>query len=139
MAASTVDKLFDELGKMTVLELVDLKIDAMEPGGLKNAGPAALDEIFAEVGGSDAKRLEAAGKALAYLRSGGDAKAMIDAARRLVFLKHPDLVGVVEALADHATLADTLEACGVEPSRRSDFATASGSLIESEMVRDRPR
>jgi putative mycofactocin binding protein MftB len=59
--------------------------------------------------------------------------------RRLVFLKHPDLVAVVEALAEHATLGHTLEACGVEPSRRSAFATAIGSLIESEMVRDRPR
>ena len=28
--------------------------------------------------------------------------------RRLVFLKHPDLVRVVEALADHPTVADTL-------------------------------
>ena len=28
--------------------------------------------------------------------------------RKLVFLKHPDVVRVVQALADHDTLADTL-------------------------------
>jgi putative mycofactocin binding protein MftB len=34
--------------------------------------------------------------------------------RRLVFLKSPDVLAVVRALGDHATLADALSACGVE-------------------------
>ena len=31
--------------------------------------------------------------------------------RRLIFLKHPDVVRVVRALGDHAPVADTLRAC----------------------------
>jgi putative mycofactocin binding protein MftB len=57
--------------------------------------------------------------------------------RRLVFLKHRDLVAVVEALGEHATLADTFDACGVERHRRPAFETAIASLIESDMLRHR--
>lgn len=57
--------------------------------------------------------------------------------RRLVFLKHRDMVRVAEALADHPTLAATLEACGVAPSRWTSFATAFTSLHRSEIVRER--
>lgn len=57
--------------------------------------------------------------------------------RRLVFLKHLDVVRVVEALDDHDTVADALEACDIDPSRHDAFATAIASLLESEMLRDR--
>jgi putative mycofactocin binding protein MftB len=57
--------------------------------------------------------------------------------RRLVFLKHPDLVRVVEALSAHGSLADALQACSIGPQRRATFVQAIASLIESEMVRDR--
>jgi putative mycofactocin binding protein MftB len=57
--------------------------------------------------------------------------------RRLVFLKHPDMVAVARALADHPSLAATLDACGVAPSRWSSFATAFTSLQRSEIVRER--
>ena len=33
--------------------------------------------------------------------------------RKLVFLKHPDVVRVVRSLDDHPTLADTLRACDI--------------------------
>ena len=33
--------------------------------------------------------------------------------RKLIFLKHPDMVRVVKALGDHDTLADALRACGI--------------------------
>jgi len=68
----------------------DWKIDALEPGTIKADGPRAIEEVFAEVGGDENKRRESAGKALAYLRAGGDAKSLINAARRLVFLKGND-------------------------------------------------
>jgi large subunit ribosomal protein L7/L12 len=42
MAASTVDKLFDELGKMTVLELVDLKKKIEDEWGITAAAPVAV-------------------------------------------------------------------------------------------------
>ncbi len=57
--------------------------------------------------------------------------------RHLVFLKHPDMVKVARALADHATLADALAACGVEPRRWPAFAAAFESLLASEVVRER--
>jgi large subunit ribosomal protein L7/L12 len=42
MAASTVDKLFDDLGKMTVLELVDLKKKIEDEWGITAAAPVAV-------------------------------------------------------------------------------------------------
>src|SRR5690606_35151335 len=33
--------------------------------------------------------------------------------RKLIFLRHPDVVRVVESLHEHATLADALRACGI--------------------------
>ena len=59
--------------------------------------------------------------------------------RRLVFLKHPDVVRVVEALADHASVAEALDACSITPARRPAFERALASLLESEMVHDRAR
>jgi putative mycofactocin binding protein MftB len=58
--------------------------------------------------------------------------------RRLVFLKHPDVVRVVRALAAHATVADALTACQIAPARYPAFEQALTSLIESEMLHDRP-
>lgn len=57
--------------------------------------------------------------------------------RRLVFLKHPDVVRVVGSLADHATVADTLVACGIAPVRYGAFERALASMIDSEMLYDR--
>ena len=59
--------------------------------------------------------------------------------RRLVFLKHPDVVRVVESLADHPTVADALTACEIEPRRWPAFERALTSLLDSEMLHDRPR
>ncbi len=58
--------------------------------------------------------------------------------RRLVFLKHPDMVAVASHLAEHPSLAATLAACQVAPNRWPSFASAFESLISSEVVRERP-
>jgi mycofactocin biosynthesis protein MftB len=58
--------------------------------------------------------------------------------RRLVFLRHPDIVAVVRGLGDRLSLADTLRACGVEERRWSSFVQALSSLEASEIVRARP-
>jgi large subunit ribosomal protein L7/L12 len=42
MAASAVDKVFDELGKMSVLDLVDLKKKIEEEWGVTAAAPVAV-------------------------------------------------------------------------------------------------
>jgi hypothetical protein len=54
-----------------------------------------------------------------------------------VFLKHHDVVRVVESLASHANLAAGLGACGIAPHRHPAFERAIGALIDSEIVRDR--
>jgi putative mycofactocin binding protein MftB len=57
--------------------------------------------------------------------------------RRLVFLQHVDMVTVAQSLADHPTLAEALEACGVDRRRWPSFAKAFESLMKSEIVRER--
>jgi putative mycofactocin binding protein MftB len=58
--------------------------------------------------------------------------------RKLVFLKHADVVRVVESLADHDTVADALAACGIDERRWPSFDRALTALYESEMLHDRP-
>ncbi len=57
--------------------------------------------------------------------------------RRLVFLKHLDVVRVVQALDQHDSVGDAFEACRIESHRRPAFEKALASLIESEMLHDR--
>ena len=57
--------------------------------------------------------------------------------RRLVFLKHLDMVNVAKNLSLHPTLAATLQACDIAPSRWPSFVTAFQSLLSSEIVRER--
>jgi putative mycofactocin binding protein MftB len=59
--------------------------------------------------------------------------------RRLVFLKHPDIVSVVGALADHRSVRSALTACGVDERRWPGFVSALASLEHSEIVRERTR
>jgi putative mycofactocin binding protein MftB len=56
--------------------------------------------------------------------------------RRLIFLKHPDVVQVVQTLGHHATVAETLAACGIERGRWPSFVTALESLLSSEVLRE---
>ncbi len=57
--------------------------------------------------------------------------------RKLVFLKHPDVVRVVQSLAEHDTVADTLTACSIDERRWPAFDRALTSLYESDMLYDR--
>jgi len=57
--------------------------------------------------------------------------------RKLSFLKHPDLLRVLEQLDNEPTLADALEAAGVDRSRWPSFLRALDTLEDSEMVRAR--
>jgi mycofactocin biosynthesis protein MftB len=56
--------------------------------------------------------------------------------RRLVFLKHPDVVRVVRALGDHDTVAGALRACGIDEARWPSFVSALESLLNSEVLRE---
>jgi putative mycofactocin binding protein MftB len=57
--------------------------------------------------------------------------------RKLIFLKHPDIVDVVRGLADHATLREALIAAGIAEARWPVFERAVASLVESEMLGER--
>ncbi|MGZ4702874.1 MAG: mycofactocin biosynthesis chaperone MftB [Ilumatobacteraceae bacterium] len=58
--------------------------------------------------------------------------------RRLVFVKHHDVVAVARQLAAHPSLSAALRACGIAESRWPSFAKAFATLNESEVVRERP-
>lgn len=57
--------------------------------------------------------------------------------RKLVFLKHPDVVAVLQDVATYETLADTLRAHNVAPQRWESFVQAINSLEISEIIRVR--
>src|SRR5881396_3517220 len=58
MAANAVDKVFDELGKMSVLDLVELKKKIEEEWGITAAAPVAVAAAGAPAGGGDGAAVE---------------------------------------------------------------------------------
>ncbi|CAB4553272.1 MAG: mycofactocin biosynthesis chaperone MftB [Actinobacteria bacterium] len=57
--------------------------------------------------------------------------------RRLVFLRHPDMVKVVSTIGQHSTIRDALHATGVDQARWPAFISALSSLTTSEIIRVR--
>ncbi len=57
--------------------------------------------------------------------------------RRLVFLRHPDVLRVVRSLDGCVTVSDALRACAIDVARWPSFARALESLVRSEVLRDR--
>jgi putative mycofactocin binding protein MftB len=57
--------------------------------------------------------------------------------RRLVFLQHADMVALARSLAVHHTLAEALDACGIDRGRWPSFTTAIQSLMKSEIIVER--
>lgn len=61
--------------------------------------------------------------------------------RKLIFLKHPDVVRVVRYLSDNndldCTVADALNACDIAESRWPSFERALVALTDSEMLYER--
>ncbi|HEV2294868.1 MAG TPA: hypothetical protein VGR35_13530 [Tepidisphaeraceae bacterium] len=100
----------------------DVAIDAFEPITTKAVGADAVTECFDDAG-SD--RMTAASKTLSYLSTGGDARRLIDHARRLVFLKGNDSHDYKfssAVLEDHAHLS---------PAWRDRYLAASLFLLPS--------
>ena len=54
--------------------------------------------------------------------------------RKLSFLKHPDLVRVVESLDGSRSLREALVEAGVDEARWPSFLTALATLETSEMI-----
>lgn len=57
--------------------------------------------------------------------------------RKLTFLKRPELVRVVEQLADHADVRSTLVAVGVPEPQHPAYAAALEGLADADMIRPR--
>ena len=57
--------------------------------------------------------------------------------RKLSFLKHPDLLRLLELLDSEPTLRDALESAGIEERRWPSFIKALETLEASEMVHAR--
>lgn len=57
--------------------------------------------------------------------------------RRLVFLRHPDIVRVVRNVSTYPSLRDALAGEGVEEQRWPSFVKALSSLTTSEIIRVR--
>ena len=64
-----------------------LHIDKLEATPLKSTGAGAVEEIFADV---SKDKLSASRKIISYLEANADPKPLVDAARRLIFLKGRD-------------------------------------------------
>lgn len=56
--------------------------------------------------------------------------------RKLSFLKHPDLVRVVDSLDGERTVGDALAYVGVDEVRWGSFLVALGTLRDSQMLVD---
>lgn len=65
-------------------QLSSLAVADVVPLGGVSGGPFTLDEIFADVA---TDKLRASRKLYSYLNAGGDSKAVVDTARRLIFQK----------------------------------------------------
>jgi putative mycofactocin binding protein MftB len=57
--------------------------------------------------------------------------------RRLVFLRHPDIVKVISSLTDHNSIGEALQANDIDNQRWPSFFSAIDSLISSEIIRVR--
>src|ERR687897_2425744 len=77
MAASGVDKVFDELEKMTVLELVELKKKIEEEWGVTAAAPVAVAAPGAAPAGGDGAAAEEQTAFDVILTEAGDKKIQV--------------------------------------------------------------
>jgi len=78
MAAGGVDKVFDELGKMSVLDLVELKKRIEDEWGITAAAPMAVAAPGAAAGGGDGAAAEEEQTAFDVVLTGaGDKKIQV--------------------------------------------------------------
>jgi large subunit ribosomal protein L7/L12 len=77
MAASAVDKVFDELGKMTVLDLVELKKKIEEEWGVTAAAPVAVAAPGAAPAAGDGAAAEEKSEFDVVLTGAGDKKIQV--------------------------------------------------------------
>jgi len=77
MAATAVDKVFDELGKMSVLELVELKKRIEDEWGITAAAPVAVAAVAPAAAGGDGAAAEEQTTFDVILQGAGDKKIQV--------------------------------------------------------------
>jgi large subunit ribosomal protein L7/L12 len=86
MAASATDKVFDELGKMTVLELVELKKKIEDEWGITAAAPIAVAAAGAPAAGDGAADEEKTSFDVVLTAAGGQKIQVIKVVRAITGL-----------------------------------------------------
>lgn len=86
MAASAVDKVFDELGKMSVLDLVELKKKIEDEWGITAAAPVAVAAPGAVAGGDGAAAEEKTSFDVVLAAAGGQKIQVIKVVRAITGL-----------------------------------------------------
>ncbi|MFL5918287.1 MAG: 50S ribosomal protein L7/L12 [Gaiellaceae bacterium] len=86
MAASAVDKVFDELGKMSVLDLVELKKKIEDEWGITAAAPVAVAAPGAAGGGDGAAAEEKTSFDVVLSAAGGQKIQVIKVVRAITGL-----------------------------------------------------
>lgn len=105
----------------------DVAVDQLEPLPLRAEGPAAVEEIFSDLGRD---KVTAARKALAFLQTRPQPQPLLDAARVLVFLKGTDS-------HDYKFSSAVLEDWAyVSPAWRDRYLAASMFWLRSSADRD---
>ena len=97
MAASATDKVFDELGKMTVLELVELKNALEEEWGVTAAAPVAVAAPGAGGGGDAAAAEEKSAFDVVLTAAGGQKIQVIKVVRAITGLGLKEAKDVVDS------------------------------------------
>jgi large subunit ribosomal protein L7/L12 len=96
MAASATDKVFDELGKMTVLELVELKKKIEDEWGITAAAPVAI-AAPGEGGGGEAAAEEKSAFDVVLTAAGGQKIQVIKVVRAITGLGLKEAKDVVDS------------------------------------------
>jgi large subunit ribosomal protein L7/L12 len=96
MAASATDKVFDELGKMTVLELVELKKKIEEEWGITAAAPVAIAAPGGG-GGGEAAVEEKSAFDVVLMAAGGQKIQVIKVVRAITGLGLKEAKDVVDS------------------------------------------
>src|SRR3954451_19454958 len=86
MAATAVDKVFDELGKMSVLDLVELKKKIEDEWGITAAAPVAVAAPGAVAGGDGAAAEEKTAFDVVLTAAGGQKIQVIKVVRAITGL-----------------------------------------------------
>jgi len=97
MAATGVDKVFDELGKMSVLELVELKNKIEEEWGITAAAPVAVAAPGAVAGGDGAAAEEKTAFDVVLTNAGGQKIQVIKVVRAITGLGLKEAKDVVDS------------------------------------------